>query len=399
MLRARFRRLLVAALLLAWAGAAAPQMVTVRTTDELRAALRDPQPGTTILLEPGEYAPGPSIEGVSGSPDRPIVIGAVDPGDPPRFVGGSQAIHLIDCSFLTLRLHISGCSQNGINADDGCSFDTPARGLAFENLTIERIGPAGNHDALKLSGVDDFVVRGCTFRGWGGSAIDMVGCHDGRIVDCTFEGLAGYTPSSGVQLKGRTARVRVLGSFFNDAGLRAVNLGGSTGLEFFRPQGADYEAREIEVAGNRFVGSSAPLAWVTADGGHVHHNTFYLPRDWTLRILQEQPVPPFIPCRDGVFEENLVVFDGSLRTHVNVGPDTASQTFVFRCNAWFRADGSSTPNLPVVEIDGIYGVDPELIGAGTATMRVGSDNERLRGIGADAWSETPRAAVALPQLY
>jgi hypothetical protein len=40
-----------------------------------------------------------------------------------------------------------------------------------------------------------------------------------------------------------------------------------------------------------------------------------------------------------------------LSTHVNVGPDTAPDTFTFTHNLW-----TSMPTLPVTEDGGIYGV-------------------------------------------
>ncbi len=101
---------------------------------------------------------------------------------------------------------------------------------------MQDTGPRGNHDALKMSGVDNFTVRRCRFEGWGGSGIDMVGCHHGVIEDCTFVGKKGFSQSNAVQLKAGTRDVLVQTSFFKDVGHRSINLGGSTGLAFFRPR-------------------------------------------------------------------------------------------------------------------------------------------------------------------
>ena len=85
------------------------------------------------------------------------------------------------------------------------------------------------------------------------------------------------------------------------------------------------------------------MAWVTADGGHVHHNTIVLPEKWVLRILQETTDPQFEPCHGGVFEDNLVIYDSRVQVFVNVGPRTAPETFVFRRNAWCDVEGSRRP--------------------------------------------------------
>jgi hypothetical protein len=193
-----------------------------------------------------------------------------------------------------------------------------------------------------------------------------------------------------VQLKGGTRDVLVHRSWFRDCGERAINLGGSTGLAYFRPAVTSFEATAIEIAGNRFHGSTAPIAWVNAAGGHVHHNTFHRPGKWVLRILQESTDERFLPCADGVFEDNLVVFDAAVTTFVNVGPGTKPATFRFRGNAWFEIGGQRRPELPVPEKDGVHGVDPRLKDPGGAEMKVTSDDPRLRGVGADSYQEKSR---------
>ncbi|UCD50149.1 MAG: right-handed parallel beta-helix repeat-containing protein [Phycisphaerales bacterium] len=324
-------------------------------SQELLTTARGAAPGTTIILEPGEYSGGLYLHNVAGTKEHLILIKGADPNDPPVFRGGGQALHLADCSYLALKnLRLEGFPLNGINVDDGGSYETPAHHVFLEDITILKTGPEGNHDALKMSGVDQFAVRRCHFEGWGGSGIDMVGCHDGVIEDCTFVGREGFSQSNGVQLKGGTANVLVHGCRFQNAGHRSINLGGSTGLQFFRPGVGNYEATGITVAGNWFTGSSAAVAWVTADGGHVHHNTILLPETWILRILQETHDPQFRPSHGGIFEHNLIVYDSRVQVFVNVGPRTVPETFAFRHNVWLDVDGCRRPTLPIAERDGIY---------------------------------------------
>jgi hypothetical protein len=330
--------------------------IRVADTIELRAALAHIAPGETVLLSPGVYEGGMYLSNVSGTGEAPIVIQGADPNAPPVFRdGGGQAFHLADCSYVVLRnIQVEGFAGNGINIDDGGSFETPSHHITLENVTILETGPKGNHDALKMSGVDHFVVRNCRFEAWGGSAIDMVGCHHGLVEDCTFIGREGFSQDNAVQLKGGTADVLVQCCLFRNAGQRAINLGGSTGLQFFRPGVQGYEAKDITIAGNRFEGSLSPVAWVTADGGHVHHNTIVLPEKWVLRILQETEDPQFASCHGGIFEDNLVFYDSRVQVFVNVGPRTAAGTFVFRRNAWCDVEGMRRPSLPVSEQNGVY---------------------------------------------
>ena len=362
------------------------QIIHVQGSRELSRALKAIKPGTTLLLKPGSYAGGIQLRNVVGEDKQPIVIQGIDPTHPPVFAGGKQAIHLSNCSHVTLRhMTVKGFPTNGINIDDGGSFETPAHHIVIEDLTIVDTGPSGNHDALKMSGVDHFEVRKCRIEGWGGSGIDMVGCHYGVVEDCTFVGRAGFSQSNGVQLKGGTADVLVQCCFFKHVGHRSINVGGSTGLQFFRPRVQDYEARNITVAGNRFVGSMAPVAWVTSNGGHVHHNTIELPEKWVLRILQETSDVQFSGCHDGVFEHNLILFDSRVQTFVNVGPRTSPESFRFHHNAWHDLDRHRKPVLPVQETDGVYlreiSIDPTQFTEGQLEW----DDKRVKGIGAHAY--------------
>ncbi|MCP5534818.1 MAG: right-handed parallel beta-helix repeat-containing protein [Akkermansiaceae bacterium] len=359
--------------------------VTAQNQDELRAAIKSAKPGTTITLAPGKYRGGITLTRLSGKAGAPVIITGADLKNPPRFTGGTEALHLSDCTYVTLRnLHISGYPGNGINIDDGGSFGTPSHHITVENVTIENTGPKGNHDALKLSGLTDFTIKNCTFRGWAGSAIDMVGCHRGVIEGCTLTGDKEFTESSGIQIKGGTTKIMVRKCFFNRAGQRAINLGGSTGLTYFRPSVTDYEAKDITIAGNRFLGSEAPIAWVTAHGGHVHHNTFVLPDKWVMRILQESKDPRFKPCHGGVFEHNLVVFNKNVRVFANIGPGTDATSFTFRRNAWFELDGSRKPDLPAHESDGIHQPVLKIHGLLTGQMKFSSTDPKLKQVGADA---------------
>jgi len=360
--------------------------VRVKDSSELSRAIRTLRPGTTLLLEPGIYSGGIYLRDIEGKDEQPVVIEGTEPDNPPVFAGGSQAIHLANCSNMTLRsIKVKGFPSNGINIDDGGSYETPAHHIVLENVTVVETGPKGNHDALKMSGVDHFFVRKCRFEGWGGSGIDMVGCHHGILEDCTFIGREGFSQSNGVQLKGGTEDVLIQCCFFNNAGQRSINLGGSTGLRFFRPKVQDCEAKNITVAGNRFVGSIAPVAWVTSDGGYVHHNTIILPEKWVLRILQESRDARFKPCHDGVFEHNLIIFDSKIQTFVNVGPRTSPETFRFQRNAWHDLDRYREPSLPVPETESIYLRDISIDRTKLTDAKLELDDDRLKGIGAQAY--------------
>ncbi|MFI5384588.1 MAG: right-handed parallel beta-helix repeat-containing protein [Fimbriimonadales bacterium] len=353
---------LLAGFVFAVCSLASGQTVRVRDLGSLRAAVAQAKPGARILIEPGDYA-GLYMTDLHGTASAPIVIGGADPANPPHFVA---PIQFQSVSYIEFRdFAIVGASGNAIGVDDGGKRESPAHHITLRNLQIADV-PGGGSNGIKLAGVDDFRIERCTVERWGGCAVDMVGCHRGVIESCRFEKGGGV----GVQAKGASADVTVRRCAFADYGGRGVNIGGSTGIPYFRPPlekvppGSRYEAKDIVVEGCTFLRGGAPVAFAGADGATVRFNTIVDPEHWALRILQETSTPDFVPSRKGVFEDNLVVFRsaGWAEGGVNIGPGTAPQTFRFIRNWWFCSDrpDRSKPTLPTAEQGGVVGRDPQL---------------------------------------
>jgi len=361
----------------------------------LRRAAREAAPGTALRLRPGRYAGGTYLDDLAGTAGAPIWIGG-DPGggmpDGPDGVvleGASEGLHLARARFVVVHdLTVQGASGNGINADDGGEVDGPptSHDLVFERVTIRAIGGTGNQDCLKLSGLRDVVVADSTFErcggGGSGSGIDMVGVHRARIHGNRFTDMSG----NAVQAKGGSTDIEIRANRMLRAGARAVNMGGSTGLQFFRPPldpaAENAEARDVRVVANLIEGSQAPVAFVGCVGCLAANNTLIEPETWVLRILQETTTGggfSFSPARDGRFVNNLIVFRrGQLRTTANVGGGTAPETFTFASNLWYASDAPerSAPELPVAETGAVIGRDPRLgpdgaIGAGSPAAGAG----------------------------
>ncbi|MCA9625558.1 MAG: hypothetical protein KC731_41335, partial [Myxococcales bacterium] len=171
--------------------------------------------------------------------------------------------------------------------------------------------------------------------------------------------------------KGGSRDIEIHGNLFVAAGERAVNMGGSTGFEYFRPpldMGApNAEARDIRVIANIIRGATASLGFVGCVDCLAANNTIVDPGRWIFRILQETSSSggfAFEPASGGRVINNLVYYGsgGSFSTHVNVGGGTDPGSFVFQTNLWFDHDapGASAPSLPVAEQGGIVGQDPGL---------------------------------------
>lgn len=369
---------------------------------EIRRAAEGAKPGTRIRVAPGTYAGGLFLTDLRGAEGKPIVIEAQDPKDPPVFEGGAEALHLVDPAFVEVRgLVCRGQTGNGVNVDDGGTPETPAHHVVLADLVVRDVGPSGNRDGIKLSGLEDFRVEGCTVLRWGagGSAVDMVGCRRGVIERCTFRHEEQAGQGSGVQAKGGTRDVTIRRSRFEHAGSRAVNAGGSTGLEFFRPplatwKGPRFEAKDVVVEGCTFVGSGAPVAFVGVDGAKFRFNTVWCPGRWVARILQETRAEGFVPSRGGEFTDNVVAFrsDAWAEGGVNVGGGTDAASFRFARNVWFALDApertKALVRLPVAEEGGTYGKDPQFRDAAAGDFRVKPSGPAAKA-GADALPEAP----------
>jgi hypothetical protein len=330
--------------------------------------------GTAIRIHEGTYAGDQYVADLAGSVDAPIWIGGA-PGELlPILDGGGEGLHLTRVRYLVLHdLEVRGATANGVNIDDGGDYDDPeaTRHLVIRGLHIHDVGQGGNQDCLKLSGLDDYVIRGSEFDhcGDGGSAVDHVGCHHGLLHGNFFHDNGG----NAVQSKGGSDDIEIRGNRVVDSGARAFNMGGSTGFEFFRPSlvmnASNFEARDIRVIANTIVGSDAPIAFVGCVDCLVANNTIVGPQRWILRILQETTSTleyEFLPASGGVFRNNVVVFArGELSTYVNIGAGAAPETFAFAHNLWYATDdpGLSSPagDLPVAEVGAITGQDPLLV--------------------------------------
>jgi hypothetical protein len=338
-------------------------------------AAAEATPGTAVVVHAGTYPGDNWIEGLAGTAQAPIWIGGAEGEARPVISGGGEGLHLSRVSYAVVHdLEVTGAAYNGINCDDGGDYADPtaAHHVVFRDLFLHDIGAGGNEDCLKLSGLNDYFVLDSEIASCGGggsgSGVDHVGCHRGLLARNFLHDLS----ANAVQCKGGSEDIEIRWNVMRNAGERAVNMGGSTGFEYFRPPLSstepNFEARDIRVVSNVIVGAVASFAFVGCVGCAAVNNTIVDPENWILRILQETVTSgeyEFLPCADNLVQNNLVTFAiGDLSTWVNVGPDVAAETFTFTTNLWYAHDDptASAPDLPVAETGAIAGQDPLLDG-------------------------------------
>lgn len=314
-------------------------------------------PGDTIIVS-GTLTKGEQLVNLKGSYENWIYIIGKNGA---KFEGGNTAIQFSDCEYIQISdLIIEGQLLNGMNIDDAGSYDTPTHNIKITNCTFRNMIGVGNNDLLKLSGFENFEITNCTFLNGSpaGSGIDMVGCHNGLIAGNHFENLG----SNSIQAKGGTRDIRITRNIFVDGGNRAVNIGGSTGLAYFRPQDSKTESQDMYVYSNIFVGGECAVAYVGTVNSHVFNNTIIGSRKWVFRILQETvDEDRFLSCGDNSFNNNIVLLDNNLSKTVNIGPNTRPESFEFESNLWYHINNLTwNHNLPVKEKNGIMGQNPNL---------------------------------------
>ncbi len=363
------KKLIITCLLFLFYLTSFSQIITVGDTGDflnLEAAASSIMPGDTVRFQTQIFDDGTQfLYNVNGSENQPIVLMAMEQHGA-IFQGGTEAIHLVNCSNIEINGFIfEGQSGNGVNIDDGGDYNTPAENIIVRNNIFRDMNASGNNDLLKMSGVDHFIIENCQFinGGAGGSGVDFVGCHYGIVQDNYFDN----SGTSGIQNKGGTQFILIQRNLFRNISQRALNLGGSTGLQFFRPPLPDpivdaFEAADLEVFSNIFIGCWAPIAYVGAVRVNVSNNTFYQPENWVMRILQETTENGFLPCGDNTFNNNIIYLPDDL-TEVNIGPNTDPSSFTISNNLWFNASSNSwSPNLPVTDPNQII-ADPLFIDA------------------------------------
>ena len=142
--------------------------------------------------------------------------------------------------------------------------------------------------------------------------------------------------------------------------------------EFFRPPlsttGANFEARNIRVVANVFVGGTVPIAFVGCVDCLAANNTIVDPENWILRILQETtngrelhvPARAERPLR----EQHRLLFARRALDLRQRRRRTRSRHLRLPEQPLVRARHSGpveAERLPAAETGGIYGQNPALV--------------------------------------
>ena len=331
-------------------------------TQAVQHAMRKAKPGDRVVLPGGVYKGGLFVGNVHGRPGEPITVAAKDPANPPIFRGGDYGFQLQDCSHIVLDgLVVEKARINNFQM-------WRCRNVVMTGCVSRDIAIQSNCDGIKLTAVKDFLIYNCTVSRWGGegSAVDMVSCAQGLIMNCRFAypNLKGQTANT-VQPKCGTYNIGVYKCRFDDSSLRAVQFGGGIGpgrtnrYDYFgKLKETGYSGLDMAAMGNVIVSGGSAAVYASSTRCAFEYNTIVNPTRYVLRILFEGGDQPTAHNR---FARNLIVY-GKVIQIANVGPRTKPNTFTFADNYWFnRLDPpGSVPRLPATETSPAGGKDPKL---------------------------------------
>lgn len=421
---ARLEAAVVLATALLVSGVAEATQHLMRPGDNWEAVDSRLKPGDEIILMTGRHRAA-TLRNAIGTGDEPITIRGLDPTNPPLIEAERYGIRLCGARHVRISdVRISGATINGIliegafpadadsadadSADvDSADANSADRGgdsgggdaatgltdgsVSLVNVFVGANGPQatpGQRHAIHLRHLDGVELTGCRVEGWAGSAVEIVGCRNVRVLKSTFIGRPEFIQSSGVRIRAGSERVRVEASRFRNAGDQAVCIGAGSKLHEFiesndATSGPRFEASRVQVRRNVFEEGLSAVAFVDAQRATVRHCTIIRPRRAVVSVRHEQKDARFGGIQHCSFGTNLVVWQpGDLRMITHVGPEADASVLTLEENLWWAPDLAET----LEELGGFIGeqafpqitdVDPRLDDA------LRPQEERAAGFGAD----------------
>jgi hypothetical protein len=362
-------------------------------------ALKAAQPGDHVNVAAGTYDCADTyVDGTAGAARgtmaAPIWVSAaagavVDCGDPTQ--GATSALQLHGVSYLVVEgLELRNASGHVLHVDG------QSTGVLFKGVFAHRAGLA----CLKASQSDDVSVEGSELADSGlsadlaasnasGQILDYVGVHGAHVSRSKLHGAAGNGAGSAAnvaaQFKGGShdvvfAENDVAGAY------TAVNLGGSTGAQFFDPPDADYEGKNLVAYANVVRGPmSVAFAAMGCHACAVYNNTV----DAEIDHQAIRALPGNLPGGGASHTvglevtNNLFVFTGALPQDLfNAGAE--EMVGITQASNLFFAGGAKIASIfsdvPVVGTPGVVvDQDPKLtappgdvhLGAGSPAIGAG----------------------------
>ena len=169
--------ILSAMVALALASSAPAKDSVVTDSASLNAAWSRAKPGERILMASGVYTGSVALSGGGGTLDRPIVVAAQDPLNPPVFDLGEKSIITFKASnFVLDGIVLKSTAVNAIQVVFG-------HHVVLKNFKSVDSGVGAGNSAVKFTGCNNFLMYNVTVTRWGLCGVDMVGDANGLLMN------------------------------------------------------------------------------------------------------------------------------------------------------------------------------------------------------------------------
>lgn len=317
------------------------------------------QPGDEIILMPGNHRPV-TLSNLTGAPGNPIIIRGLDPNRPPTIVAKRRGIVLHKPKYVIIQdIIITGATLTGILVDNQIPdpaefFNPPAQtqqepwdaNVIFRNVTVLKTGPEGRRHAIELRGLRDVRIIDCKFEGWGGSALEIVGCHNVLVEKCKFMELEDFSQYHAIQIRAGSTRVNITNCQFDVDCEGVVSIGAVSRRNDFCPSIptnakalSQYEARHVQLQHCTFNKGMFPIAMLHADDCLIRNNTFIRPRSAVLGVTHITDVSVVAVANRGIFGGNLIVWEpGDITRYIYFSQRIDKTTFAIEQNLWWSGE-------------------------------------------------------------
>lgn len=215
----------------------------------IQTAIDRATPGTAVMVREGTYTGTVVMPDQGGKPGAPIWLASADGTGAATLVGpkGASTIQAYGTdNFLILGFRIEG-GKNGIivHQDNGSASNARAENIVIaDNIIVGTV-----QDGIKISGAVNAHVVNNVIRNAGEEGIDLLSTD--KSVVSHNEVIGTKSTAAGIFAKGGSIGVEISHNYVRDVAGDGISIGGFTEPQFFLPGRRGFEARDVQVFGNK----------------------------------------------------------------------------------------------------------------------------------------------------
>ena len=217
----------------------------------IQAAVNAATPGTAILVHSGTYTENVKIpNNRGGSSSAPVWLVSADGAQKATIIAPDATKPVIQAlgvdNYVIRDLKLSG-GYDGIQfSQSGRDFSNLVNNVVLQNNVITNVV----HDGIKVGQADNVYVLDNRIDKVGAEeGIDFVAVTNAVIARNEISNVGGT--SAAIFAKGGSTNIRIEDNYIHDVSGDGISAGGNTDATSFKPGYTGYEAKNVDVLGNR----------------------------------------------------------------------------------------------------------------------------------------------------